>query len=570
MAPDRNRRIEDDCKIPRTLRAWVRSLRAEHKLAMCAAVVLLLVFDEFTGVTLPFERLGYMLGRGALPTVVYSAAAVFLSTLAILLLRTSSALVSVSAMALFATATALETSFNLFTGRGFSEDFVAISLREIGLAPEALKVYVDGRVFWAVLISATVWTVAWIAVRRKALFGPLMPTRGAAVALAALMLFGGAWRQRIDHFRAFPAFLRPSYNVADYYIQQRFIADRARPPVHRVDRPELARRIVLIVDESIRPDYLSFQGFERRTTPYLESISDRLYDFGTAVSGSTCSDTSNRLLNSYVRRRDMGDARAIQARPTIFYFAKRAGYRTALLSGVFRSPLFYGIRGDDMTDVDETIMINLLHDGPKYLNDHLLVRELARLFDRYPDEPLFVYMRKQGTHFPFDDYYPPSEHHFEPTLGSEKNMREYPQELINSYLNGIRWNVDSFYRGLDEAMGDQEAVYLYTSDHGENVELEGTGLLHCGANRTMAMVPLWLDLRGGETQSRILEEFGTDFAVRNRDHASHMNVFPTLLTLMNLFTDDLTLFDDLTSQRREYHPPGDWGTYRTLSFDSIP
>ena len=55
----------------------------------------------------------------------------------------------------------------------------------------------------------------------------------------------------------------------------------------------------------------------------------------------------------------------------------------------------------------------------------------------------------------------------------------------------------------------------------------------------ITMVPLWLDIQGPTTRARIEEQFGTDFGARNRDHASHMNLFPTVLTLMNVETESI-------------------------------
>lgn len=542
---------------------------ARHVGWLGAAVCVVLLLDEFTGIGAPFERLGYLLEGSLVNAAVYVAAMVVLTSLSLLMLRARWITVALTWLFVVTLGTALELAFDIFTDRGFTEDFVAISLRELGMAPEAASAYVEPRVFFVVLGVTVLWIAVFAILRRTSVFGPLASMRAVAIAAAVMVALGVAWGMRFGHFHLYPTYLRTVFNVGHYYVQQATLPDRATPDVRLVEGAYQAERLVLIVDESIRPDFLGLNGAERPTTPYLDSIGSRLLNFGTAVSGSTCSDASNVMLNSFVRPQDVGDREAVLSRPTIFYYAKAAGYRTVLLSAVFRSPLFYGIRESDLAYLDETVMINELYDGEKERNDHRLIPELETLFEKYAGERLFVYMRKQGTHFPFDDYYPEDRRLFEPVLGSSRPMRAHRAALANSYANGIRWNLDDFYRELDRTVGADEAIYLFTSDHGENIELD-EALLHCGRHPTMAMVPLWLDVRGPQTRSDFHERFGTAFAERNRDHAAHFNVFPTLLRLMGISAEGSpTLFDDLSSQVRTYHPPASHGTYETVVFDPI-
>lgn len=533
-----------------------------------AVVCLVLLLDEFSGIGQPFERIGDLLDRGAGRAGVYALVMVVLTVLSLLILRARWLVVGLLALFVVTLGTALELAFDIFTGRGFSEDFVAISLRELGMAPEAASVYIEPRVILVVLGATVLWIVLFVLLRRESVFGPLLSMGRTGLCVVAMVALGVAWGFRFGHYHLYPTYLRTVFNVGHYYVQQTTIPERVRPEVRMVDGAYQADRLVLIVDESIRPDFLSLNGSSRRTTPYLDSIGSRLFNFGTAVSGSTCSDASNVMLNSFVRPQDVRDRNAVLSRPTVFYYAKAAGYRTVLLSAVFRSPLFYGIREADLAYLDETIMINQLYDdGRKELNDHRLIPELEQLFDRYQGERLFVYVRKQGTHFPFDDYYPEDRTPFEPILGDSRPMRAHRAALANSYANGLRWNLDDFYRELDAAVGDEDAFYVFTSDHGENVELDES-LLHCGRHPTMAMVPLWFDVRGERTRTEFESRFGNEFAERNRDHAAHVNVFPTLLQLMGVSVDGPpSLFDDLTDQVRTYHPPASHGTYETVVFD---
>ena len=535
--------------------------------AVLAAALILLLAEQFSGVWQPLERVRLLLSSGIPQVVVYLGVVTVLTAALVLVLRARNRVLAFSVAALVALGVSMELAFDVFTGRGFTEDFVAISLRELGMAPEAASAYMDPRAVFAVAAGLILVGLAVVLLRGRRPFGPLISTRAALLALLLLVLLSTAWRLRFGHYNLYPIYLRPAANAVTYYVQQLFIPDREPISVQVREDRFRPQRLVLMVDESVRPDLLSVNGYGQPTTPYLDSISGRLLNLGVATSGSTCSDASNVMLNSWVRPEDVRSRERILTRPTIFAYAKAAGYRTVLLSAVFRSPLFYGIRRSDLEHVDDVVMINELYGDRKELNDHRMVAVLDSLFQAHPDERMFVYMRKQGTHFPFDDYYPEDRRPFEPVLGRKRPMHDHRADLLNSYFNGLRWNLDDFYREMDRQVGDAEALVIYTSDHGENVELNER-LLHCGRHPTMAMVPLWLDLRGPSTRDGFLEDRGVEWVHRNRNRVAHGNVFPTLLELMGIESGAPTLFDDLTDQQRSYFPPASHGTYDVIPFDS--
>lgn len=78
--------------------------------------------------------------------------------------------------------------------------------------------------------------------------------------------------------------------------------DAGRRGVERgpsVDGPR--PHLVLIVDESVRGDFLSINSPSAQTTPFLETLGDRLINFGVAASAFDCSHYSNAALRYGVR-----------------------------------------------------------------------------------------------------------------------------------------------------------------------------------------------------------------------------------------------------------------------------
>jgi len=117
-------------------------------------------------------------------------------------------------------------------------------------------------------------------------------------------------------------------------------------------------------------------------------------------------------------------------------------------------------------------------DGvPKQLRD-------LRIADRLKDylakpEPSFIFVNKAGVHFPYRQSHPSEEAVFLPQMDPNEAAGGSRDRLINSYKNGIRWAVDSFFRRFFEDLDLRDAVIIYSSDHGQHLmegEFPGT---HC-------------------------------------------------------------------------------------------
>src|SRR5438046_9376880 len=91
------------------------------------------------------------------------------------------------------------------------------------------------------------------------------------------------------------------------------------------------------------------------------------------------------------------------------------------------------------------------------------------------DTPYFIYVNKNGAHFPYDKTYPADSSPFRPTM-SEADGGNTMAARINSYRNSVSWSVDGFFRKLFEIDLSHTAVF-YTSDHGQ--QFAPARLTHC-------------------------------------------------------------------------------------------
>jgi hypothetical protein len=133
------------------------------------------------------------------------------------------------------------------------------------------------------------------------------------------------------------------------------IGEREPVRIQRVAGRAL-QHIVLIVDESIRGDFIDLAG-AGGTTPYLGSIRDLVINFGIASSGNNCSQASNAILRMGANPRTLGmNGDNIMKNPSIWKYAKAAGYETTFLDAQSKNG----------------ILINYMNHREKELIDHFI------------------------------------------------------------------------------------------------------------------------------------------------------------------------------------------------------
>ena len=286
-------------------------------------------------------------------------------------------------------------------------------------------------------------------------------------------------------------------------------------------QPRRANHVVLIVDESIRGDFLGLNG-PAGTTPYLKSQGDRLTNFGLAASGNNCSHFSNAIMRLGGTRKNL--AESIRTSPTIWKYAKKAGYRTVYLDGQHVG----GYLQNFISDSEKAAIDDFLQLGGEPLDeaDLRIARHLGKILAS--PEPHFIMINKSGAHIPYENFYPEDRAFFSPHMGPGEKIGKSRERLINSYKNATRWSVDNFFETLLPAVGLDDAVILYTSDHGQNLMDRGI-VTHCryaNPHPAEGVVPMVVftdrkDLRAGFEKS----------AGINKNKTSHFNLFPTLLYL---------------------------------------
>jgi len=341
--------------------------------------------------------------------------------------------------------------------------------------------------------------------------------------------------ERSFHLNPLTSFLRSALQCKFEGLREYHGPRDELPPFHVSQRP--TDSIIYVIDESVRGSNLSLNGYPRPTTPFLQSLETQglLKNLGICVAASSFSHISNAyLITGHNAFPD--DAFRTDKNPTIFDYAKKMGYETIYI------------------DINQIYLYSLLKaagDGPvrgldRWMNDKTFkerridleaTKDLgaARVLSALLNEGggYFILVNKKGLHFNYRDRYPDDPEYtiWKPVMKALQAIDPCAagrERLVNTYDNGIRYQVDEFFRLFVSETTNRNYALLYTSDHGQTLSEHGQTYTHMKPDQEIVDVPDFL-VSGEEYDKKGLLD-ATAPGIR----VSHLNNFATLLDLMGV------------------------------------
>ncbi|GGO81124.1 hypothetical protein GCM10011348_19450 [Marinobacterium nitratireducens] len=277
----------------------------------------------------------------------------------------------------------------------------------------------------------------------------------------------------------------PYFQVAPvaYYSSLAGAVDLQLGELAGPQRPALAPRharagapnIIFVIGESLNRDHLGVYGYARDTTPGLSALQARgeLLAMRNAVSVSPRTLTSVPYMLTGLEGIDPHGA--VFRVPTLFNYAKSAGYRTGLVTAQdFRW------RGLDQMLVDKDldhfrqgvdfsadVSVSIGADDQQVLERGLLpfIAEAAAT-----GKPYLLVAQMSGSHTPFSRQVP---------AASKVYLPEEGPNSVNAYDNTVRYTDRYLARLVAEARAaDANTWVFYSSDHGEHVAGEKSQFHH--------------------------------------------------------------------------------------------
>jgi arylsulfatase A-like enzyme len=245
---------------------------------------------------------------------------------------------------------------------------------------------------------------------------------------------------------------------------------KARPP----RRPNV---LVLLLD-TLRADHLSLNGYERDTSPVLDSFARENLNFSYAISASPWTPTSVATIftgvypsvHGMMPINDRAAARRMSAKlpdeaETIAETLKKNGYQTAaVISNPWMKPEFGLGQG-----FDTYTYLHRVHSNHVNQAAYKHVRKL-----RQKSEPFFLYLHYMDVHNPYN---PPGAY-AEMYKGPLKS-RAYPEKqvrLMGRYDGAIRYldnNLGELFSFLKEEKLYDDLAIVVLADHGEQFMEQG-------------------------------------------------------------------------------------------------
>jgi glucan phosphoethanolaminetransferase (alkaline phosphatase superfamily) len=307
------------------------------------------------------------------------------------------------------------------------------------------------------------------------------------------------------------------------------------PPFNASQRP--LDSVIYVIDESVRGSNLSLNGYARSTTPFLQSLETRglLKNFGICVAAGSFSHISNAYLISG-HNEFPDDTFQTDKNPTIFDYAKKMGYETIYIdvNKVYLSSLMKAAGDGPVRSLDRWMnedSFEDLHIDLDVTKDPGVARVLSGLLNE--GGGYFILVNKKGLHFHYRNNYPDDTTStiWKPVMKASESMDPSlagREKLVNTYDNGIRFQVDEFFRVLVSETTNQNYAVLYTSDHGQTLAEHGQVYTHMKPDKEIVDVPAFFV--SGDRYSKKMHLDGTAPGIR----VSHLNNFATLLDLMGV------------------------------------
>jgi hypothetical protein len=265
--------------------------------------------------------------------------------------------------------------------------------------------------------------------------------------------------------------------------------------------PPKAEKIVWLIDESV-----AFTGFESVSGKLLANLPSDIdvINFGQATSFANCSAPSNAALRWGVNVAKIGARTDLRTAPSIWAYARAAGYRTTLIDGQVR-----GSPQNMIWDPERALIDTYLPASNGIETDREIAQKINQVLRS--DKKEFIYVVLRGAHYQYHSNYPA---HALPEGAA----------LIDRYHKAIEYSKTGVFKSIFDSIPHNNVAVFYTSDHGQVIR--AGALPHCSAKPPAEeyAVPLLLFAPANSWAAK--------FSGAAKSGHSHSQIFPTTLWLL--------------------------------------
>ncbi|AXX97752.1 phosphoethanolamine transferase [Profundibacter amoris] len=323
-------------------------------------------------------------------------------------------------------------------------------------------------------------------------------------------------------------------NTRDIVLQPRGEDAVKGPLIMTAQKPVLT---VIMVGETARAQNFGLLGYERNTTPELESIRDRITVFQDVSSCGTATATSLPCMFSRFGRSDYSYENGL-ANENLLDVLTHAGVNVEWYDNNTGDK---GIAKRIGVNTSLTYLKDPVYCAVGECNDGIFMDVLKEKAATITQDTVLVF-HMIGSHGPaYYLRYPKEYERFTPTCDKSELKDCSQDEIINTYDNTIAYT-DHILAETIKFLQTQDNVIpamFYMSDHGESlgengIYLHGTPYFMAPDTQTRVPMILWFSQAYNNA-------FGLDPAcmdTRAKQPATHENMFHTILGMMDINTSE--------------------------------
>jgi len=222
----------------------------------------------------------------------------------------------------------------------------------------------------------------------------------------------------------------------------------------KISCPNSFDKIIFIQGESANKHHMSVYGYERKTTPFFDSIKPYTFD-AIAPANQTRFAIPIELTDATVENFDV-----FYKDKSIVSKLSSCGYTTHWISNQGKTGEFDTTITSIAKEADHTYFLNDLDYTTAGLDGNVL-KTLDSIDTKTPEKQAF-FIHLLGSHFSYADRYP-----------ADKAFMQ-GDDVVTHYDNSIHytdWVISEIYKRFP----NENALYIYLSDHSEVVQKGGHG-----------------------------------------------------------------------------------------------
>ena len=221
--------------------------------------------------------------------------------------------------------------------------------------------------------------------------------------------------------------------------------------------------LVFVLGESTVRGHMGIYGYNRETTPLLNTIKDSLFIYNNVISSDVFTVKSvPKILTSLDVNSKKEDV------ISLVEMFNAAGYKTYWLSNQRAISYHDNVTSKIASAANSFKFYNHIIDKHTLVLDEKVLPDYKQILNKPGKKVVFV--RLIGTHFDYNKRYPKLYKKFYNPQAKHKKI-----EIVDHYDNAVLYNdfiVFSLIKNLQKI--NKKSALLYISDHGENLYDEGT------------------------------------------------------------------------------------------------